>query len=608
MKLGCNYWASNAGTEMWRRFDTAIIRRDLKTLHENGVEYLRVFPNWRDFQPVEPLYGGKMNFREYQLSGDRKPENIYYLDEEMLEKFSVFCDICAEYDMKLIVGLITGWMSGRMFIPTALNGKDPLVDRECLYFEQLFVTGFVKRFRDKEAIYAWDHGNECHCMGNAPDFVAAESWTQMISNAIYAQDRSRPVISSIHNMSLNGVWRIAAQGAHTDMLVSHPYPYWGIHTKNDRVNYIRTMLYSAAQSRLYADIGGKPCLVEEIGTMGPSVCAEELAADYLRGNFFSIYANGGEGLLWWCASDQDHLLTPPYTWTMVENELGMMTGDGRPKPVLTKMKALSELVKSFDFTLPKAEVDAVCLLTRDQDSWGVAYMTYVVAKQAGLNIGFADAAEPLPDAKVYLLPCVGGAESMPKQRYWELKEKVKNGAVLYISQDDGILSDFEAVTGNRILDSEYSAFADTMTLNGREIRIKGKRRLYLENVTAQQLKTPWITQNAYGKGTVYFVNFPLEASLLEGKRSFDNPACEVYKEVFRDVLAVHPVKIANENVALTIHSDGSRLFAVAVNHSEEIQSTQFETNLTLKKIHYGDPAHCAPLDAVIVEFSTWKEV
>ena len=26
--IGCNYWASNAGIEMWRQFDADVIRRD----------------------------------------------------------------------------------------------------------------------------------------------------------------------------------------------------------------------------------------------------------------------------------------------------------------------------------------------------------------------------------------------------------------------------------------------------------------------------------------------------------------------------------------------------------------------------------------------------
>lgn len=56
--IGCNYWASNAGIEMWRQFDADVIRRDFKELKSYGIEYLRVFPLWRDFQVAEPFFGG----------------------------------------------------------------------------------------------------------------------------------------------------------------------------------------------------------------------------------------------------------------------------------------------------------------------------------------------------------------------------------------------------------------------------------------------------------------------------------------------------------------------------------------------------------------------
>ena len=41
--LGCNYWASNAGIEMWREFEPDTIDNDLKILSTHGVKYLRVF-------------------------------------------------------------------------------------------------------------------------------------------------------------------------------------------------------------------------------------------------------------------------------------------------------------------------------------------------------------------------------------------------------------------------------------------------------------------------------------------------------------------------------------------------------------------------------------
>ena len=59
--LGCNYWASNAGTDMWKDFDIDIINKDLSLLSKNGVKYLRVIPNWRDFQPVSPIIPNRGN-------------------------------------------------------------------------------------------------------------------------------------------------------------------------------------------------------------------------------------------------------------------------------------------------------------------------------------------------------------------------------------------------------------------------------------------------------------------------------------------------------------------------------------------------------------------
>ena len=598
MKLGCNYWASNAGTEMWRQFDTEVIENDFKVLREHGVEYLRVFPNWRDFQPVEPLYSGGSTFERYQLSGDRKPTNKYYLDDDMLDEFGIFCDLAEKYDMKLIVGLLTGWMSGRMFIPPIICGKNVVKDPECLYFEQLYIEGLVETFKDKAAIYAWDHGNECHCMGGAENFVDASMWTRMLSNAVRAHDTTRPLITGINGLTADGTWRFDEQADVCDMLVTHPYPLWGTHTKNDRMNYIRTTLYSAAINKLYSDLGKKPCFIEETGTMGPCICSEDFAADFLRVNYFSSWANGNDCLLWWCANEQDMLMTTPYTWTMVENELGMRFSDGSPKPVLKEMKRLSEI----DIDLPEADTDAVCLLTADQDGWGVSYMTYVLSKQAGLNIEFADANKEIPESDVYMMPSIKGSRVLSKENYLELKKRVYNGAKLYISYDGGILMGFEDLTGNKVLDSEFSGYSDTITINGKEIPFNANMHLYYENTRSEQIDTPHITVAPYGKGKVYFVDFPVEAMLIDKHRAFSNNVCEIYKKIFKDEIDSHIIKVNNENVALTIHQDGDRVLAIAVNHSECTQKIDFVTDCELVKVHYGNIDSTKALDAVLVEF------
>ena len=95
--LGCNYWASNAGADMWRDFDIKCIDKDLKILSENGIKYMRVFPNWRDFQPVEPILSGFGTLIGYTIKGMPMPNNPYYFDLEMLDRFSMFLDVCKKY-------------------------------------------------------------------------------------------------------------------------------------------------------------------------------------------------------------------------------------------------------------------------------------------------------------------------------------------------------------------------------------------------------------------------------------------------------------------------------------------------------------------------------
>ena len=55
--LGCNYWASNAGIKMWELFNEDTVNKDLRTLSENGINLLRVFPTWSFFQPIEEMIG-----------------------------------------------------------------------------------------------------------------------------------------------------------------------------------------------------------------------------------------------------------------------------------------------------------------------------------------------------------------------------------------------------------------------------------------------------------------------------------------------------------------------------------------------------------------------
>lgn len=605
--LGCNYWASNAGTEMWRQFDIEVIKKDVAELSKYGVKYLRVFPMWRDFQPVMPVYEYTGICERYCLEGDAETENPYYLDEKMMQKFSQFLDVCDVYGIKVIVGLITGWMSGRLFIPTALYGKNVITDPLAIHFEQLFIEGFVSEFRDRDTIYAWNPGNECNCLAEANRWEAV-SWMGMIANAINSADGTRPIISGMHSLEAqeNKNWRIKDQAFYSDMLTIHPYAYFCEHTSNDDNLSYRTAMHPTAQNKFYAEIGKKPCFAEEVGTL--NFCSDENSANWLRLNMFSLWANGSTGVLWWCGHDQSLLDTYPYRSSMLECELGILKNGYEPKPNAIEMKKFAQFMDSIDFELPKAKTDAVCLVTKGQDQWGVGYMTHLLMRKIGMNPEFAYAEDGVPDAKLYIMPSVNGPGFMNNRKYDELKRKVYEGADLYMSVDNAVILELEKLAGVKVVDSYLSPFSETLSIDGEKIEFSAERRYTIAATDAEIIARYdsgdiAITVNRYGKGRVFFVAFPLEKALMPLHDAFSGKHHMIYKKLFGEYICDYPVKSECDEVVVTAHEDGDVLYIVAINHTDKVQKIEIlQKDYTLEKVYYGSENQINPYDACVLKF------
>jgi endo-1,4-beta-mannosidase len=301
--VGCNYWASHAGIRMWSDWREDILEADFKQLSANGIEVLRVFPLWPDFQPLTQLYGGngkpmELRFGEKMLPNTEAGNNG--VSEEAMQHFQFMIDCAEKYNLKLIVGLLTGWMSGRLFVPSAFERLNILKDPMVRKWQVRFVRYFVKQFKDHPTILAWDLGNECNCMGSVENSDEAWDWASAISNAIRIEDQSKPVVSGMHSLkpSKESIWRIQDQGELTDVLTTHPYPIFTPYCNQDPIDTMRNGLHATAESRMYADISGRPCFAEELGTLGPMICSEETAANYLRSAMFSLWANDCRAMLW----------------------------------------------------------------------------------------------------------------------------------------------------------------------------------------------------------------------------------------------------------------------------------------------------------------------
>ncbi len=523
-EVGCNYWASHAGIEMWSRWDEKIVEEDLKRLRDAKIRIIRMFPLWSDFQPIKMHYRWALNECEMRIGEDpldlSTPEGRAGVDPIMVERFEKFCSLAEKYGMKLVVGLLTGWMSGRMFVPTPLERLNLHTDPEAVMWEIKFVRYMVRRFKNEKAILAWDLGNECNCLSQSSKYEFTR-WCADISMAIRSEDNTRPVVSGMHGLRVASEERndILMLRDEFDVDTSHPYPLFTPHCNTDPIGEMKSCLHATAESVMTSDISGNPCIVEEIGTLGTMMVSDEIGGDYARTSSLSSWAHDLRCFLWWCANEQSHLTHTPYDWNAVERELGLLRLDGSPKPVCNALTEVQTYVDSFEEKygkLPQRIVDAVCVLTREQDTWGVAYGSFLLAKQAGLDLKFSFADDVIPDAKVYFIPSIAGTAVMNKGQFEKIYAKVAEGATLYLSNDEMVISDFERISGNRVDTSVRAGYSYDVELPcGGKAHLDAKANIVLHSVGSEVLLrdengNPAFTVYSYGKGKVYYCNYPIE--------------------------------------------------------------------------------------------------
>lgn len=576
LAIGCNYWASHAGAAMWRDWQEDVVDADFKQLAAHGITHVRVFPLWSDFQPISLLqgyHGGPREVRHGEAPLAADADGQAGLDSVMLQRFACLCNRAEVHGLRLIVGLVTGWMSGRLFVPPALVGRNVITDPLALYWQSRYVHRFVQRFLDQRSIAAWDLGNECNCMAPVPGREAAFNWTALISRSIRAADTGRPILSGMHSLDPEGVltggWLIQDQAELCDYLTTHPYPLWTRHTSAEPIDALRTTHHATAETRFYSDIGGRPCIAEEIGTMGPMMGAAERAALFVRLNLFSLWANGGRAFLWWCAYDQHHLAAAPYDWIAIEAELGLFGVDRRPKPMVAEMQAFRRLLNHLPFRdLPARRVDAICVLTRGQDQWAVAYAAWILAAQARLGLRFAWAEDPLPEAELYLLPSLRGNHAVPRRCWQELLSRASAGATLYVSLDDAVLPCFKEIFGVEVSARRHRSKPSVVKLGEVTITIRTGHELYLvpldgtKTLAADENGFPQLLRRSHGAGSVVLATWPLESEFTAASDDAEHsPLFSIYRALLPKLL--RPADHPDARVAITVH--GGR-WVVLINH------------------------------------------
>lgn len=577
--FGVNYWGSKYAIEMWSKWDEISIENDLRVLFESGVDTVRVFPTWSDFQPIKAHFAHNNEFYEMRLGEEPLPDTEAGqagVDEIMMQRFDTFCDMCDKYGLKVVVSLLTGFMSGRMFVPQGIERLGLITNPTAVLWEVKFCKYFVGRMKHRKCIIAWEHGNECVNFEAGVSDDAFSLWMHIISDAIKSQDNERPVISGLEYCKLSNNKEV---GRSVDFTTVHPYHIF--YLSNEPIDAVTSTYYPAACAAFVRDTGGKPTFVEEVGAIGYMNCGKKAEGDYMRGILWNSYANDCRGLFWWCAFDQGFIDRTPYDWNTIGSNYGIVDKDMIPKPCAVEAKRFMDTIKALPFDLlPKTEADTCIILPdriRYDNQRDIGIISFILARQAGLEPVFCDADKNvLPDSKLYIFPSVMGARHIPKHRLDVLLGKVSEGATLLITAGDTLMRDFTELTGIEV----DTRFAQTkpaaIEVDGKRLTLHPEWSYKAERVDGEVLAAdaegnPIFVKHTYGEGMVYFLASALEMQLINEKAPFFREESEDYHKIYelvgKDVLAGKAVLSYNRYINITEHPlDENEKIIIAVNN------------------------------------------
>ncbi|GAC1301369.1 MAG: hypothetical protein NVSMB19_09410 [Vulcanimicrobiaceae bacterium] len=358
--LGVNYWPRRSAMAMWRRFDAGEIAEDFARIAGIGLDTVRFFLRWDDFQPQQ----------------DR-------IDRVMLDRLERVVTLASDAGLRTMPTLFCGHMSGANWLPAwSLDRHRPhgrfrtiTDDAESPYgigdmyagplldAQVLFARAVGARLRGHAGIVAWDLGNEFSNLREPRDEYVAADWSRRLTLAL-TDTSSLPVTAGTHGEDLTRDRRLrfgplCAPFAFATM---HGYSVYSGFAKDRLDPEVVPFL-----ARLAAAFSYKPVLFTEFGnptcpagklspfervalpdeppnpTISPddtrfatyACLREDENAAYCTNVLERLHADGRLGAYWWCWADYDDALRaePPFDRAPHEMSFGIVRSDGSEKPV-----------------------------------------------------------------------------------------------------------------------------------------------------------------------------------------------------------------------------------------------------------------------------------
>lgn len=363
--LGINYWPRRSAMYMWKRFDAGEVRDELALIASLGLDLVRFFLLWEDFQPA--------------------PDTI---DKTMLARLEIVMDAMSEAKLMAMPTLFTGHMSGVNWLPqwtldplapagrfrTISGGKSvpfgvgDIYREPLLAAQELQARAVGERLRDHPALHMWDLGNEFSNIREPLIPQDAATWSRTLTDALF-ETSNRPVCAGTHGEDITrdrGI-RLSSLAAPSPVANMHGYSVYSAFARTRTDTEVVPFLSQIAQSCagkpvLFSEFGNPTCppgklspydrvpLPDEDVPLVSSIPASEAAAyacltetemsDYAYTVLDKLQQRGAVGAYWWCFADYAGEVTelPPYDRAPHELSFGIVRQDGSLKPVAETLR------------------------------------------------------------------------------------------------------------------------------------------------------------------------------------------------------------------------------------------------------------------------------
>jgi endo-1,4-beta-mannosidase len=401
--LGINYWPRRSAMAMWRRFDPGEIREDFARIAALGLDAVRFFLLWSDFQP--------------------QPDTI---DRALLARLEALADIAAEAGLRVMPTLFCGHMSGVNWLPAwtldpatpagrfrtitergeAQHGVGDFYAGSLLDAQLLFARAAGERLHAHPAVLAWDLGNEFSNLREPANEGEAAEWSRRLCAAL-EESSAIPVTAGTHgeDLTYDRRLRLSSLCAPYAFATMHGYSVYSAFARGrldaEVVPFLAALAASFARKPLlFSEFGGPTCPAGTIsafervalpGELPPAASAGEGAAHapfacltedempgYCSAVLERLHADGRLGAYWWCWADYatELVAEPPFDRAPHEMSFGIVRGDGSAKPVAA---ALQRFAAQHRSVLPprSAVVDEADYYRSLPGSTAAAYARFV---------------------------------------------------------------------------------------------------------------------------------------------------------------------------------------------------------------------------------------